>query len=53
MNNISMKISNFENIPSLLSEKDRAEMLKRSEQYKTRAESSLSLAEAKKKLMTI
>ena len=39
-----------ENNPSVLSEKDQAEMLKRSEQYKTGAESSLTLAEAKKKL---
>jgi hypothetical protein len=39
-----------ENNPSVLSEKDQAEMLKLSEQYKTGAESSLTLAEAKKKL---
>lgn len=35
---------------SLLSHQDQAEIIKRSEQYKMGAESSLSLAEAKKKL---
>ena len=39
-----------ENNASFLSEKDQAEMLKRSVDYKTGAESRLSLAEAKKKL---
>jgi hypothetical protein len=39
-----------ENNASFLSEKDQAEILRRSEQYKTGAESSLTLAEAKKKL---
>jgi hypothetical protein len=50
MKEIYMKISNFENITSLLSVKDQVEMLKRSLDYKKGAESSLSLAEAKKKL---
>ena len=39
-----------ENNSSMLSQKDQEEMIKRSVQYKTGAESSLSLAEAKKKL---
>ena len=39
-----------ENNSSMLSEMDQEEMIQRSVQYKTGAESSLSLAEAKKKL---
>jgi len=40
----------IQNNSSLLSENDQEEMVKRSVQYKTGVESSLSLAEAKKKL---
>ena len=39
-----------ENNSSILSQKNQEEMIQRSVQYKTGAESSLSLAEAKKKL---
>ena len=39
-----------ENNSSMLSQKDQEEMIQLSVQYKTGAESSLSLAEAKKKL---
>jgi hypothetical protein len=42
-----------ENNSSVLSQKDQEEMTQRSVQYQTGAESSLSLAEAKKKLSEI